>query len=97
MQTPDLINGLFEFAGGGFLLASIVKLAREKVVRGVAWPQVMFFTAWGFWNCFFYPSLDQWFSFVGGVFLVLMNAIWLTQIIHFNQKEKRHVALEPVQ
>lgn len=88
-HAPDMINGTFEFAGGLAILLSVFKLSRDKIVRGVSWPHVLFFTGWGAWNLYFYPHLDQWFSFAGGVFIVLVNTTWVCQIIYWNWKERR--------
>lgn len=83
----DIINGMFETCGAFFILPSIIKLAKDKQVRGVSWVHAGFFATWGFWNLFYYPSLDQWFSFAGGVGLVLTNTIWLAQLIYYSNKE----------
>jgi hypothetical protein len=85
-MTPDTINGLFEFAGGFMLLRNALQLYRDKQVKGVHWMPTLFFTSWGVWNLYYYPSLDQWFSFAGGVFLVLTNALWLGQIFYYGKR-----------
>jgi hypothetical protein len=87
-MTPDHINGLFEFCGGLMIWASIWRLHKDKMVRGVSWLPVSFFAAWGMWNLYYYPALDQWFSFSGGVFLVASNTIWLIQLAYYNRKEQ---------
>ena len=88
-MTPDLINGLFETAGGLFIMLSIRTLHRVKLVRGVSWIHVSFFSSWGYWNLYYYPTLDQWFSFWGGVFLVAANTYWLGQIVFYLLLEQR--------
>lgn len=88
MTLPDLINGLFESAGGLFILLSVLKLHRAKVVRGVSAIHVGFFSAWGYWNLFYYPHLDQWFSFAGGAALVAVNTFWLAQVWYYLRKER---------
>ena len=45
MTFPDIINGVFESAGGFFIALSVFKLARERVVRGVSLIHVGFFTS----------------------------------------------------
>jgi hypothetical protein len=87
-SIPDIVNGVFESLGGFFIGLSIAKLHREKIVKGVSWLHVAFFSSWGFWNLYFYPHLDQWFSFVGGAILVTANAIWLLQIWYWNNFNK---------
>lgn len=84
-MSPDLINGIFESIGGFFIALSVVKLYREKIVRGVSAIHVAFFTSWGFWNLYFYSAIDQWFSFWGGLLLVAVNTVWLGQMFYYNQ------------
>jgi hypothetical protein len=87
-MTPDTVNGLFEFGGVFAIALSVHNLHSAKIVRGVSWPHVAFFTTWGFWNLFYYPSLEQWFSFSCGLALVAVNAIWLAQILYYSRKER---------
>lgn len=88
MAWPDIVNGVFESAGGFFIALSIRKLHHDKLVRGVSWPHVAFFSSWGYWNLYFYPNLDQWFSFGGGAFLVASNTAWLLQIAYYLRREQ---------
>lgn len=88
MTLPDIINGAFEAAGGFFIWLSIRKLYLEKLVRGVSWVHVAFFSSWGYWNLYFYPHLGQWMSFAGGALLVTANTIWLLQIAFYLSKER---------
>ncbi len=90
MEWPDIVNGLFELFGAPFILLSVIKLYRQKKVRGVSWAAAGFFTCWGYWNLFYYPHLGQWCSFVGGVALVIVNTIWLCQLIYYTITEKIH-------
>lgn len=77
MSWPDYVNGFFEFAGGIALWKNVRAIRKDKMVRGVNWEVTLFFTSWGFWNLFYYPSLAQWASFVGGLNIVAANAAWL--------------------
>jgi hypothetical protein len=75
--TPDIINGVFEAGMAAVLFRSVLRLRREKKVSGwspwaVVWP-----TLWGFWNLYFYPHLGQFWSFVGGLLVVVTNMTWL--------------------
>lgn len=88
MTLPDIINGLFESVGGLFILLSVLNLHRAKVVRGVSGIHVGFFSAWGYWNLFYYPHLDQWFSFAGGLGIVIINTVWLGQVWYYLRKER---------
>lgn len=90
IEILDLINGTFELLGAPFILMSIIKLHKEKRVRGVSWIHVTFFSSWGFWNLYYYPHLNQWVSFFGGLALVLTNTFWLGQIIYYLRKERKN-------
>lgn len=76
-MTPDLINGLFELGGALTLCLNVRALWRDRGISGVHWGPVAFFSAWGVWNLFYYPSLGQRFSFAGGVCVVTVNLVWL--------------------
>lgn len=86
-MSPDQVNGLFECFGGVFIYLSVAKLSKEKKVRGVSWLHAGFFALWGYWNLFYYPHLEQWVSFVGGILVVLMNTVWLGQLVYYTRKE----------
>lgn len=85
-MKPDHLNAAFEFLGGALILLNVLRLHRDKMFRGVHWGPTGFFAAWGVWNLFYYPHLDQWWSFAGGCFIVTTNAIWLSQMIYYKDK-----------
>jgi len=80
---PDLANGAFELLGGLLLWANVARLRRDRMVRGVDWRVTAFFMAWGLWNLFYYPSLAQWASFTGGLFICSANVVWLWYAFRF--------------
>jgi len=83
MDWQDYANGLFELLGAPFIFLSVIKLYKEKSVRGISWVHAAFFASWGYWNLYYYPHLNQWMSFYGGVAIVLVNTIWLIQLIYY--------------
>ena len=91
MSVADTINGIFEHLGALFILLSVHKLAREKRVAGVHWGHMAFFTLWGYWNLFYYPSLEQWVSTIGGLWLVIVNTFYLGQLIHYTRLSNRQL------
>lgn len=84
-MSPDVINGSFELLGGLVIFQNVRRLLKDKQIRGVDWKVTAFFTAWGFWNLYYYPHLEQWFSFAGGVLIVLANVVWLALAIHYRR------------
>lgn len=85
MSWLDLVNGCFEFGGACFIWFSVRKLYQDKALRGWSPLPNVYFTSWGFWNLFYYPSLDQWLSFVGGVAVVFMNALWFLLYLRYRK------------
>lgn len=87
-MNNDLINAAFEMAGGFFILLSVRRAYLDKKVAGVSWLHVLFFTFWGAWNLYYYPSLGQYLSFYAGQFLVLVNTIWVSQLIYYGRVDR---------
>ena len=80
---PDAVNGAFELSGCLFISLSISKLWRERSASGVHWGHVAFFSAWGFWNLYYYPSLGQLLSTVGAVGVLGANLVYLIMCIRY--------------
>jgi hypothetical protein len=88
MNWQDVMNGAYESLGGLFVLLHILKLLRDKAVRGVSIPATAFFASWGLWNLYYYPHLDQWCSFAGGLGIVTANSAWIVLMLYYVRKER---------
>lgn len=84
----DPINALFEMCGGAFVFLNILKLNKDKKVRGVSIVAITFFTVWGFWNTGYYHVIGQTVSGLVAVPIALANSVWLIQMIYYNRKER---------
>ena len=89
-MTPDLINGLFEICGSVMIWRNVLQLYRDKMYRGIHIEPTAFFMCWGFWNLYYYPHLDQWWSFWGGVSIVFANTVWVGQMLYYGRGEHAH-------
>lgn len=87
-MNADLINGGFELISGAMVFLHCWRLYKDKMVKGVSTLAVFFFTLWGFWNLYYYPTLNQWWSFYGGILIVAANTLWVSQIIYYTRKNK---------
>lgn len=76
-SLPDLVNGLFEGFGGLMIWLNVRRIMLDKQVRGTSSYATWVFTAWGFYNLFYYPHLGQWLSFTGGCVIVMGNCFWV--------------------
>ena len=83
LRTRDKVNGGFEILGGFFITLNVIALLQDKAVAGVDWRAIAFFTVWGYWNLYYYPKLRQRISFWGGMFVAIVNTIWLILLIHY--------------
>jgi hypothetical protein len=92
VMLADIINGAFELLGGFFILNHCRAVIRDRAVKGVSIISTIFFTSWGVWNLYYYPSLGQWWSFVGGLFIVAANAYWIALMLKYRRAQKRYEA-----
>lgn len=74
--TVDVINGLYEFGGAIMLSFHVKTILKDKKTRGVSWMPFVFFASWGVWNLYYYPAVDCWWSFTGGLALVTVNLFY---------------------
>lgn len=88
ISVPDLINGLFELCGSVFIILNIRQVLKDKEVKGVYWPAMMFFTVWGYWNIFYYPHLNQWLSFLGGLAIAACNSVYVFLLIYYSRRKQ---------
>lgn len=87
-MTADMINGAYELLGGVFILNHCRAVLKDKAVNGVSLVSTVFFTSWGVWNLYYYPSLNQWCSFAGGIFIVLSNCLWIGLMLKYRKESK---------
>jgi len=78
MQGNDLINALFELGGAIVTWLNVRKLTQDKEIKGVYWPIWIFFSSWGLWNLYYYPSIGHILSFLAGIILVSGNIAWVS-------------------
>ncbi len=88
MSVTDFVNGIFELGGGILLVQNCRLLYRDKEVKGVSVPVTAFFAAWGLWNLFYYPHLEQWASFAGGLVIVSANLVWVGMAVYYARRKE---------
>jgi hypothetical protein len=88
-NLADAFNGLFEFLGTFFILKSIMKLRHDRIVRGIAWQQVAFWTFWGYCNIYYYWAMNSPLSWWAGMLVTIVNTIYVAMLIYFTAEEKR--------
>jgi hypothetical protein len=89
MSPHDAINAVFEGGGAIFLCLNVRRLLKDKSVKGVSLLTTSWWTAWGFWNVYFYSAVNTPASFYAGIAVVLVNAVWLGLAVHYARAEKK--------
>jgi len=87
MTIADGINGLYEAAGSLAIWLNVRAILRDKQIKGIHIAPMIFFTSWSFWNLYYYPHLQQWLSFAGGVSIVAANTVWTGLALYFGRKK----------
>ena len=82
-MTPDQINATLELTGAVFTFRNALRVYRDRGYAGITWTAVAFFTTWGFWNIWYYPSLHQSWSFAAAVLLLAANLLWVSAMAWF--------------
>ena len=88
MTWADAVNGSFEMSSGFLLWNNVRILIRQKEVRGVSIITTTVFALWGYWNLYYYPSLNQWLSFIGGLNVVAANTVWVILAIYYTRRSR---------
>lgn len=83
----DLIHGLFGIVAAVFTLLNVLKLYRDKKVRGISIIFMFYLCSFNVWNIFYLFSLQQTLGAVSGLFVLAANIIWFGQMIYYLRKE----------
>lgn len=89
MTWADNVNGVYEMGGALALAWNCWTTYKDKEIKGLSIISMVFFTSWGYWNLYYYPSLNQWMSTLGAAALVFFNTIWLGQAIYYTRKNRK--------
>lgn len=92
-MAPDVVNALFEAGGALAILLSLRRLLRDKKLAGYDPATLAFFTAWGFWNLFFYPAVGASWSFFAGIAVVASNLAYLAAMAWFSRPARERRAI----
>lgn len=88
MNIPDIINASFEGLASLFILNHARVLWQTRQADGVSLLSTAFFGVWGFWNVYYYPHLEQMFSFYAGLAIMAANLFWMYSIWVIRAVEK---------
>lgn len=84
--TPDHVNAVFEFAGALLTWMNVKRVWEDRGYAGVYLPAVILFMSWGFWNLYFYSSLQQPWSVIATYVMTSANIAWVGLMLWFGRK-----------
>ena len=81
--TPDKVNAGFEIAAALFIIYNCFILHHDKLVRGISPYSYVLFTAWSIWNMFFYPIVEQTFSFYAATLMAIAQLVYTCMLAYY--------------
>lgn len=84
-MSPDLINAAFEFCAAIAVALHCRAILHDREVHGVSTAGIGFFVAWGFWNLYYYPHLEQPLSFVCGIAVTVVNLVYVGLLMYYGE------------
>lgn len=82
-SPADKINSVFEMFGGMFILMHILKVLQDKSVAGVSITAVTFFTIFGYWNLYYYKTIQQRWSLKASYLITAANTVWAALLFYY--------------
>lgn len=88
-MNADSINALFEFGGASLLFLNVRQLWLDKRLAGVRILPTAWYSCWGFWNLYYYHSLNQTFSWLAGFIVVAANTSWVVLAMMYRKNSSK--------
>lgn len=88
---PDGVNAAFGFVSMWIIVINIVKLYKDKEVKGLHWIAPAFYTTWALWNLYYYAHLAQRISFLTGVGTAISYVVYLSMVLYYVRKSNVRV------
>jgi hypothetical protein len=88
MKLLDLGNTFFIFGGCFFIWRNVLKLYRDKMVRGASIEAGAFFTLWSVWQLVYYSGNQHWVSFAAGIIFFAGDLAWVVLAVLYTRGEQ---------
>ncbi len=85
IDPSDLVTGLLETTAGVFQFLNCARLHRDREIKGVFWHLTFFYTAWSFWDVWYFAHLRQWCAWAGTFVILSASLLWLTLAIRYRR------------
>jgi hypothetical protein len=81
----DKISSLFVFGGCFVILKNILYLHKMKMIVGVPYIHMIWFTLWCIFNIFYFYHLNQMQSFYVSIVNAILQLIWAVEYIIYRK------------
>lgn len=79
----DATKGALEIIGAGIQLFNIVRIIRDKELKGVSFYYILFSVIANGYATYFYLFLGQWYSFFGVAIYTTITMLWAVLVLYY--------------
>ena len=83
----DMVNSFFPFVGSIFVILNIIKMHKDKELKGSHWFSPLFFYCGQIWGAYFMYTLHKWWSLAGAIVLTFFNFVWYFTMLYYKFKK----------
>ena len=84
----DQINSGFIFVAGIFYVLNLLKLIKDKDVKGISKLSIVFFSIWNIWTLFFFLMVTEFWWTIGAYIIVtVLNIVYIILMIKYSRKK----------
>ena len=84
----DQINSAFVLMAALFYVLNLLKLMKDKEIKGISKISIGFFSLWNVWTLFFFIKVSEYWWTIGAYVLVaILNVAYITLMIKYGLKK----------
>jgi len=84
----DQINSGFIFVAGIFYVLNLLKLIKDKDIKGISKLSIVFFSIWNIWTLFFFLMVTEFWWTIGAYIIVtVLNVVYIILMIKYGRKK----------
>lgn len=85
----DQINSGFIFVAGIFYVLNLLKLIKDKDIKGISKLSIVFFSIWNIWTLFFFLMVTEFWWTIGAYIIVtVLNVVYIILMIKYGRKKR---------
>ena len=83
----QIISG-FIFVAGIFYVLNLLKLIKDKDIKGISKLSIVFFSIWNIWTLFFFLMVTEFWWTIGAYIIVtVLNVVYIILMIKYGRKK----------